>query len=162
MALQGGFMENRDSLGRFVKKHGMKHTKLYKVWSGMKERCYNKHNKSFKNYGLKGIKVCDNWVNDFSRFYDWSMQHGYHEGLTIDRIDGNKNYEPENCRWITTKQQNRNYARNHKIKLNNKEYCIVELAEMYDIKATTILYRLKAGYSPEQSIIKGDLRYGTK
>ena len=90
------------------KTHGFKRTKLYGVWSSMKERCNVKSCKSYKHYGARGIKVCDEWSNDYMSFYRWSMENGYSDGLSIERIDVNGNYCPENCKWIPFKEQPRN------------------------------------------------------
>lgn len=152
----------RNSLGMFSKKHGMKHTKLYRVWCGMKERCYNEHHKSYKNYGLKGIKVCDRWKNSFTEFYRWAIDNGYSEGLTIDRIDFNKDYCPDNCRWVTTKQQNRNYSRNHFVEYNGKKMCLKELSEISGIPYARLIWRMKNWGSIDKALQKGDKRYGRK
>lgn len=90
------------------KTHGKTHTPLYRVWDGMKTRCFNKNSKDFKRYGGRGIVVCDTWKVDFQSFYDWAIKSGYKNGLSIDRIDVNGNYEPKNCRWATIKQQSNN------------------------------------------------------
>lgn len=90
------------------KKHGMRHTRIYETWCGMIKRCYNKNSKSFKNYGGRGIKVCEEWKNDFSAFNTWAVSSGYSDNLTIERINVNDDYKPENCIWITQVQQQRN------------------------------------------------------
>lgn len=86
-----------------IKKH-----KLYRVYWGMRERCYNSKNKHFDRYGGRGIIVCDEWLNNYESFYNWAMENGYKEGLSIDRIDNDGNYCPSNCRWITIAEQQKN------------------------------------------------------
>lgn len=89
-------------------KHNKSNTRLHLIWCNMKARCYNKNDKYYQDYGGRGIAVCDEWKDDFMSFYNWSTANGYADNLTIDRIDVNGNYEPNNCRWATIKQQNRN------------------------------------------------------
>ena len=93
-------------------KHSKKNTRLYRTWKSMKSRCYNNHVDRYPNYGGRGIKVCDEWLNDFMSFYNWAMANGYDDKLTIDRINVDGNYEPNNCRWVDMKQQLRNTQRN--------------------------------------------------
>ena len=100
--------------------HGLTNTLLYGVWGGIKTRCLNKNYKKYKDYGGRGIIICDEWLNDFSSFYNWSIENGYKKGLTIDRIDVNRNYEPKNCRWTTQKVQQNNRRNNKRKELKNE------------------------------------------
>jgi len=88
-------------------RHGMHGTRLYRIWRGLFKRCHNRNATDYSNYGGRGIKVCDEWL-DFKVFYGWAMRNGYREDLTIERIDVNGNYEPNNCCWITKSEQSLN------------------------------------------------------
>ncbi len=104
--------------GRFGIKHGKCNDTLYGVWRGMKSRCYGVKQRAYKNYGGRGISICNEWLNDFMNFYNWAVVNGYKKGLQIDRINNDGNYEPTNCRWITNKENMRNRGSN-KLKLED-------------------------------------------
>lgn len=101
-----GCMQAQKTKERFTT-HGMSSTKIYRVWCSMLSRCNNPNVNCYKNYGGRGISVCKEW-NAFEIFYQWAIENGYKEGLKIDRIEVDKNYEPSNCRWVTHKENERN------------------------------------------------------
>ena len=107
----------------------------------MKERCYNPNRNSYCWYGAKGICVCDEW-DDFENFYDWSMDNGYSDELTIDRIDSNGNYCPENCRWLTDREQANNRSTNRIIEYNGESHTLEEWSRITGIASSTIRMRL--------------------
>lgn len=134
-------------------KHGKTNTKLYGVWSTMKSRCLNPNSASYKLYGKRGIKVCEEWANDFQAFYEWAVSTGYHEGLSIDRIDTNGNYEPSNCRWADAKMQANNRRNSHIVTLNGESHTIAEWSKITGIKSSTLYMRLnKYGYSVDDAL----------
>lgn len=133
-------------------KHGMSDTKLHSVWSSMKSRCTCPTTTGYKWYGGRGIKVCAEWQT-FELFCAWAMSHGYKEGLTIDRIDVNGDYCPENCRWITMQEQLYNTTRNHRITVNGVTKTVTEWANERGMKYNTILTRLDRGWSEYDAVM---------
>lgn len=122
--------------------HGLSKTRIYEIWHGIKNRCYCKKNINYKNYGERGIKVCKNWKNDFKSFYIWAINNGYKDTLSIDRIDVNKNYEPNNCRWVSTKEQANNKRNNRFIEYKGITHTISEWSEILNIKRNTLDKRI--------------------
>lgn len=142
-------------------KHNKLNTRLYRIWQNMKNRCLNPNVKKFRNYGARQICVCKDWQNDFMCFYNWAMNNGYAENLTIDRIDVNGNYEPSNCRWITNKEQCNNKTNNILIEYKNKTYTLKQWGEILGIKQQTLSQRYKKFKNNlEKLFYKGNLRYG--
>lgn len=113
------------------KKHGFTHTRIYKEWLSMRRRC-KPNSPDSKIYYDRGITVCPEWNNDFIPFYEWAMANGYDDSLTIDRIDVNGNYCPENCRWITNEMQQSNKTNTIKIMYQGQEYCLRTLCRKID------------------------------
>lgn len=133
-------------------KHGMCGTRVYRIWNGITQRCHNKNDTTYQNYGGKGIAVCDEWRKDFRSFYAWAMANGYRDDLTIDRIDNSKGYSPDNCRWATTKEQARNKTDNHLITHDGKTMCINDWRLEKGFSRNLIEERLKRGWSVERAI----------
>ena len=106
--MRGNFITDKTGSNNPNYKDGRKGSRLYRIYNNMKNRCYNEHSNSYKNYGGRGITVCDEWLNDFKAFYDWAITHGYRDDLTIDRKDNDKGYSPDNCRWATALEQRLN------------------------------------------------------
>lgn len=99
---------HRETLSKASTTHGNSKTRLYGIWNHMKTRCYRKSYHAFRHYGGRGIRICDEWRNNFDAFQDWAMSNGYEEHLSIDRINTDGNYSPDNCRWVTMADQNKN------------------------------------------------------
>jgi len=111
------------------KTHGMSKTRLYNTWLSMRKRCNNPNDKYANSYYNKGIRVCDEWNNDFVAFMNWAYANGYTDELTIDRIDNDKGYSPDNCRWTTSDAQQRNKTNNIMVEYDNKQWCLKTLCK---------------------------------
>ena len=114
-------------------RHKMSGTRIYETWQDMKRRCYNKQNVRYNRYGGRGIKVCEEWLNNFQSFYDWAIRNGYSDDLTIDRIDNDGNYEPSNCRWSTVKEQCNNRSSNINITIGNATKSLMSWCEIFNV-----------------------------
>lgn len=121
--------------------HHQSSTKLYRVWNGMKQRCSNPNNKHYNRYGGRGIKVCDDWQT-YIQFKEWAMTNGYQEGLTIDRIDNDGDYCPNNCKWVTMQEQQLHRCNTIDIiQPNGKRLSMKELSDITGIKLSTLYER---------------------
>lgn len=126
-----------------------KNTRLQNIYFHMKYRCTNPKNKSYHYYGDRGITVCDEWLNNSKAFYTWALKHGYRNDLTIDRIDNNGNYCPENCRWITQKEQSNNTRRNKYVTIDGQTHTIAEWCDITGINYGTLKSRVKRGLTQQ-------------
>lgn len=124
-------------------------TKLYRVWIHMRERCRCETNSRYYRYGGRGISVCNDWNASFDNFREWALSHGYEEGLTLDRIDNDGNYEPTNCRFVGYDVQNNNFSRNKKVTYSGKALSLSEWSRLTGIHRNTLDYRFNAGWSTE-------------
>lgn len=129
-----------------------KKTKLFMTWDAMRQRCTNSNHASYEDYGGRGITVCPEWLNDFKSFYDWSMANGFSNDLSIDRIDNDKGYSPDNCRWVDAKTQIRNRRNTVTYEWQGKEYTRAELSRLTGINEQTIASRLNRGCSLEEAL----------
>lgn len=142
----------RDITKELFTSHNMSRTRLYKIWQDMKARCNNSNTPYYHKYGGRGISVCAEW-NTFEPFRDWALANGYQENLTIDRIDVNGNYEPNNCRWITNQEQQNNKRTSHFLTYNGKTQTITEWGKELGIKPKTLQSRIMDyHWSVEKSI----------
>jgi hypothetical protein len=127
-------------------KHGLRNHPLYVVWKDIKTRCYNPNNIAYKNYGGRGIKVSEEWLNNPERFIKEAIEDGWVLGLEIDRIDNNGNYERKNCHWVTRKRNTRNRRNNRLITINSKTKTLAEWAEIIGISPVALSGRIKRGW----------------
>lgn len=129
---------------------------LYGVWNAMKNRCRNENVAAFKDYGGRGIEVCEEWASDFPAFMAWAVRNGYVEGagLEIDRIDNNGNYEPGNCRWVTPERNGRNKRTSRVITAFGEERCLADWVSdaRCVVARPTLSYRINHGWNPEDAI----------
>ena len=139
-------------------KHGMRGTRLYQIWRGMRQRCTDKNYHSFPDYGGRGITICPAW-DSFEEFRDWSMANDYQNDLTIDRIDPDGPYSPENCRWATMTEQQNNKRNNRILTLNGETHTAPEWARMTGIPVTVIYNRMKYGWPVERILTEKPRKY---
>ena len=146
-----GCLQRESIIARDLK-HGKCHTRIYRIWSCMKTRCYNPNFRYYGRYGGRGIKICDDWIGDsgFQNFYDWAISHGYGENLEIDRINNDGSYEPLNCRWATRTEQANNTHGNHIVSYMGKEYTISQLSLKLGISSRLLWHRIASGWAESE------------
>lgn len=125
--------------------HGFSKTRLYNIWAGMKQRCSLESCRAYKNYGGRGIKVCEDWKNNFSAFYDWAIANGYKSNLTIDRINNDGDYCPENCRWATRQEQNNNTRYCHFVLINGQKLNLKQVSKQFNVPYSRLRMRILRG-----------------
>ena len=148
-------------MSRYNIKHGLSNHRLYHIWSTMKQRCYNKKAPKYKDYGARGIRVCQEWLNDFQAFYNWAMDNGYKENLTIDRIDVDKGYSPGNCHWADVIEQNNNKTNCIYIEYDNKSYTIAQWSRILNISEGALRKRYDRGWPPDECLFGRNKKCGT-
>lgn len=158
--------ENRKSLHERKRTHGMTETRLYSVWCGIKDRCYNSKTEHFDRYGGRGITMCDEWKHSFELFQEWAYSAGYNDKLSgkeqsIDRIDVNGNYCPQNCRWVNQTRQMRNTAKAVYVLYNGDNIPILDFCELYKITYPHFVKRrIDKGISADRIIREWNFKSG--
>lgn len=133
--------------------HGGRYTRLNRIWGDMKQRCTNPKNPKYPSYGGRGITVCDEWANDFTAFRDWALASGYADDLSIDRIDNDKGYCPDNCRWTTDSVQVMNRRVSKRYEFEGEMLSLPEVADRIGVKAQTLRGRMNAyGMTFEEAV----------
>lgn len=138
--------------------HNQKGARLYQTWTDMKQRCINPNHKSFKNYGGRGISVCDSWLNSFTAFQKWALENGYKNNLQIDRINNDQGYYPNNCKWSTHSENASNTRRNRFVEIDGQILTLSQVSRKYKIPKPTLRQRLNAGLSPEDAVSRQKIK----
>lgn len=145
-----------ETFEKYRTKHNGKHTRLYRIWCAMKDRCYGSGENNTKNYSERGITVCDEWKNDFVAFRDWAIANGYRNDLTLDRKNNDDGYFPGNCRWVTMIEQANNKRSNHFIIYDGEMMTMAQLARKTGINYSTLRSRINRNkLSAEEAVLRG-------
>lgn len=150
-----GLIEEKRSEKKIIK-----NKRVYRIWQGMKGRCYNKNDRKYKYYGAKKVSVCDEWINSFPAFYNWAIANGYKDNLTIDRINANGDYCEKNCRWVGYSEQNNNKRDNLLLTYNNNPITVKEISKLTGLNESTIRSRLCSGWGVGKIINTPKLGFG--
>lgn len=146
--------DNARKQSKELETHHLSNTRLFEIHRAMKRRCYDKSTEHYNNYGARGIKVCDEWLNSLESFAKWSYANGYNDTLTIDRIDNNGNYEPNNCRWVDQQTQQNNKRNNIKIEHNGKIKTIAQWSKELNISYGKLYSRIVKKNMTIENILK--------
>lgn len=153
----GCIKKEQDLKNLFVEKtHGMTKHRLYKIFNGIKTRCTNDKNNRFSRYGGRGISICKEWTDDYINFHNWAMSNGYKEGLSIERINNDGNYEPNNCEWIEFKEQCKNRKNTIRVLYKDKIYCLMDFSKIVNIPYSTLKNRTKKLIPYEKNMFKSE------
>lgn len=143
--------ENRGLFGtRSKRTHRMKGTRLYRIWQGTKNRALNRNDEHWPDYGGRGITICDEWKTSFEAFRDWSIANGYRDDLTIDRINVNGEYCPENCRWVTPADQQRNKRNNRYYEYKGESKLLQGWADEFGVTRSMLWSKIRRGKEPKE------------
>ena len=126
--------------------------RLQSIYRNMMKRCHNKNNHDYKYYGAKGISVCNSWRQSFPMFCVWALENGYNNGLTLDRKDNNGDYCPENCRWVTWAEQNRNKTQTRNIEINGETKCLKDWCSELNLNYYTVAMRIHRGMNEKEAL----------
>ena len=141
----------REQILEMFATHRETHSPLYRLWAGIKNRCYNRNESKYANYGARGIKVCSEWESNYPVFRDWCLANGYSKGLTIERIDVNGDYSPSNCTFATQKVQQNNRTNNHRITYEGETKTLSQWAEYLGMTYKMLEHRINRGWSVEDA-----------
>lgn len=142
----------REFASKNAKTHGMTKTRLYRLWQRMRERCYLKTKDGYDRYGGRGITVCPEWMDSFEAFRDWAIANGYRDDLTLDRMDNDGPYSPENCRWSTIVEQANNKSTSRLITYGGRTQTLAQWAHEIGIGRDTLRHRIESGWSIERAL----------
>ena len=150
----------RENAAKRATKHSLCGTRIYHAYHNMKKRCYNPNSDHYKWYGGENKGICDEWMGEdgFKNFAEWSFANGYTDELTIDRIDNSKGYSPDNCRWVTPKQNCRNKRNNHLITIDGETKTLIEWCDVFGINDRTVRSRIRIGWDEVKAITTPKLR----
>lgn len=146
----------REKISESNKKHGLYGSRIHSIYYNMKNRCYNPKYYLFRHYGGKGVTVCEEWMGDagIENFYKWSIENGYQETLSIDRIDNAKGYSPDNCRWTTMKDQQNNRTNNRRITINGETKTMMQWANHFGVSYSAIQSKIYKGVPDAQAVLE--------